>query len=429
MAESYRMAVDNSAIFSETDFYGNITHVNEMFCMVSGYGKHELIGRNHRILNSGTHDHEFFKNLWRTISSGRIWRGEICNKSKCGKLYWVHSVIVPMTDSATGKIINYASIRFDITDKKTMLADLRWRAFHDILTGLPNRALLDEHARSAIDFANHNKTSITVCSLDLDNFKEVNDAHGHPTGDNILIKVSNRILDVIEKDDMVARMGGDEFVIVFKGSAYDGAVKDKVCRIIKSISEPFYVNGIEIRVSTCAGLTTYPEDHGDLETLLRHSDHALYIAKQKGTGSQSTFDVATNSTAKTANKIVNRIRAALERGELLLNYQPKIILKNGEIHGFEALLRWNDPERGIIPPMEFLPFIENDNLIIEIGEWAIASALKQIKDWCAAGRKWSIKGSRRIREESYAKPTWLKCVSCSTAPYSGFGEQWNQNPT
>lgn len=390
MAESYRMAVDHAAIFSETDSAGTIIHVNDTFCGISGYERHELIGQNHRILNSGVHPREFFIEMWRTVSSGRAWKGEICNRAKNGVLYWVHSVIVPMVDKETGRIHTYASIRFDITEKKKLLMDLQWRAFHDVLTGLPNRALLVERARDACKTSISSFRSIAVGVLDLDFFKEVNDTYGHAVGDQLLVIISNRLKNVLRSKDLIARVGGDEFVLILENVLDDADLNSRILRIMSAVSAPCRINDVDFKVSSSIGITVYPRDNNDVDALLRHADQAMYLAKQKGVGSYHVFDVDGNSKIKAGYQIIGQVKDALDNGALSLHYQPKVRLVDGAVIGFEALLRWHDPEKGFIPPLEFLPLVEQDDVISEIGEWAIGVAVDQIRQWRDAGRNWSI---------------------------------------
>lgn len=390
MAETYRMAVDHAAIFSETDPAGTITHVNDMFCCISGYDRQELIGQDHSILNSGLHPREFFVEMWRTISSGHTWKGEICNRAKNGEIYWVHSVILPMVDRGTGRIYKYVSIRFDITEKKKLLEDLQWRAFHDVLTGLPNRALLAVRAQDSCKASLSNCRSVAVGVLDLDFFKEINDKHGHAVGDQLLVVVANRLKSVVRSQDMVARVGGDEFVLILENILDDADLDLTIKRVMLAVGAPCRINDLDFRVSASVGFTVYPRDDSDVDALLRHADQAMYIAKQKGAGSYHVFDVDRNSRIRAGYQIIGQVRDALNGGALFLYYQPKVSLIDGSIVGFEALLRWHDPERGVIPPLEFLPLIEQDDVIAEVGEWAIGVAVAQIRDWSAAGRDWSI---------------------------------------
>lgn len=404
MIDTYRMAVDRAAIFSETDPSGTIIYVNDMFCTISGYNKDELMGQNHRVLNSGTHAPVFFEEMWRTISSGSTWKGDICNRAKDGSLYWVHSAIMPMVDPQSGRIERYISIRFDVSEKKELLRDLEWRADHDVLTGLPNRALLAKIAKETCLEQRSSGKSVVVGMIDLDSFKEVNDGYGHAVGDKLLVIVSARIKSVLRPTDIVARTGGDEFVLVLKDLQEHSEIGSAVIRIMAAIHAPCIIQGVEFRVSACVGLTVYPKDNRSVDTLLRHADQAMYVAKQKGPMSYHIFDVIHDSKVKSGFKIINRVKEALRLGELSLFYQPKICLNDCSVVGFEALLRWHDPERGLVSPLDFLPQIENDKIICDIGEWAIEQAVAQISEWCATGRNWSVSvniAARHFKEQNF----------------------------
>lgn len=387
MDEAYRLAVDAAAIFSETDLAGNITYVNDQFCAISGYTAEELSGQNHRILNSGHHPREFFVDLWSTILHRQVWKGEICNRAKDGSLYWVESTIVALFDSATHRVLKYVSIRFEVTEKRQLLQILQWRAGHDVLTDLPNRFLLTERLDHAI--ANRGKQLLAVGVLDLDGFKQINDSYGHAMGDRLLVEVARRLMKVIRGADMVARLGGDEFVLILNARNVE-ELKNAIHRIMGSISTIYSIDGIGIHISASIGVTMYPADLEDADTLLRHADQAMYQAKQNGRNCVRYFDVSLEKAVKIAFDTVARIRLALERNEMLLYYQPKVNLRSGLIEGFEALLRWRHPQEGIILPLAFLPRIERTDLIVEIGEWVINHALDQISRWARMGHTWSV---------------------------------------
>jgi diguanylate cyclase (GGDEF)-like protein/PAS domain S-box-containing protein len=387
MDEAYRLAVDAAAIFSETDLAGNITYVNDQFCAISGYTAEELSGQNHRILNSGHHPREFFVELWGTILHRKIWKGEICNRAKDGTLYWVESTILGLLDPTTNRVLKYVSIRFEVTEKRQLLQILQWRAGHDVLTDLPNRFLLTERLDQAI--ANRSKQQLAVGVLDLDGFKQVNDSYGHAVGDRLLIEVARRLMKVIRGADIVARLGGDEFVLILNVLNLD-ELKVAIHRIMSAVSTIYSIDRIRIHISASIGVTIYPADNEDADTLLRHADQAMYQAKQNGRNCVRHFDVSLEKAEKVAFDTVARIRLALELNELVLYYQPKVNLRSGVIEGFEALLRWQHPQEGMILPMAFLPRIERTELIVEIGEWVINEALTQITLWAKAGYVWSL---------------------------------------
>ena len=385
----YRTAVDAAAIFSESDRFGNITYVNDQFCNVSGYSADELVGENHRILNSGLHSADFFVDMWKKISSGSVWKGEICNRKKDGSLYWVQSTIIPMYDSANQGILRYVSIRFDVTEKRSLLESLQWQAEHDSLTGLSNRFLLSKRLDQAIDVADRKNIVLAVAILDLDGFKQVNDRYGHETGDLLLIEVSERLKSIMRAEDTVARLGGDEFVLVFL--VRDGSfLESTMQRLLEALSSTYYISNIGVNVSASIGVTMYPKDSEDAETLLRHADQAMYSAKQSGRNKFYLFDVPKEKKEKSIFEIISRVRKALRNGELFLYYQPKVNLNGGEVVGFEALLRWHHPTYGLILPKAFLSVVDNTDLMVEIGDWAIEQALEQIGRWAALGYHWSV---------------------------------------
>ena len=389
MSEGYRTAVDAAAIFSETDLAGNITYVNEQFCAISGYSAQELLGQNHRILNSSQHPPEFFIELWQSISRGQVWRGEICNRKKDGRLYWVESTIVPMFDDANQRVQKYVSIRFDVTEKRQLMRTLQWRAEHDELTGLPNRFLLFERLEQAIAAVQRYHGTLAVGMLDLDGFKLINDRYGHAIGDRLLVAVADRLKQFMRGEDTVARLGGDEFVLVLRVRDTE-ELESAMRRILSTLSSVYTIDDIGIHISASIGVTRYPNDNEDTETLLRHADQAMYKAKQSGRDCFYLFDISLDKKDKMAFETVMRVSQALHNGELCLYYQPKVNLNSGAVIGFEALLRWQHPQEGLIPPLDFLPLVEQTDLIVEIGEWVIDQALNQIGRWAALGHTWSV---------------------------------------
>lgn len=390
MDEKYRRAVDAAAIFSETDLTGRITHVNDQFCAVSGYSRDELLGQNHRLLNSGTHSTEFFSGMWRTIALGNIWKGEICNRAKDGSLYWVESTMVPILDEATGRVERYLSIRFDISEKRQLLHSLQWRVGHDVLTGLPNRAFLSDLLDQALDFSRQENIPLAVCMLDLDGFKAVNDGYGHASGDLLLVEVAKRLRGIVRAEDVVARLAGDEFVLVLRYVRDLPELRAALNRVLGAISAPYSLNGKDVHVFASIGVTLFPNDNENAETLLRHADQAMYVAKQNGRKRFHLFDVSQDREVKATYQTVEQVRRALACDELRLHFQPKVNMRCGEVVGFEALLRWQHPQNGIVLAREFLPLVEQTDLIVDIGEWVMDQVLAQLDLWRQAGHDWPV---------------------------------------
>ncbi|RON43238.1 GGDEF domain-containing protein [Pseudomonas frederiksbergensis] len=390
MDEKYRRAVDAAAIFSETDLSGRITYVNDQFCAISGYSREELIGQNHRLLNSGLHSADFFATLWRTIALGDVWKGEICNRAKDGSLYWVDSTMVPVLNDATGRVDRYLSIRFDVSEKRQLLHSLQWRVGHDVLTGLPNRAFLSDLLDQALEFSRKENIPLAVCMLDLDGFKAVNDGYGHASGDLLLVEVAKRLRTIVRGEDVVARLAGDEFVLVLRYVRDLPELRAALNRVLGAISAPYSLHGKDINVFASIGVTLFPYDNEDAETLLRHADQAMYVAKQRGRNRFHLFDVSRDQEVKATHQTVERVRQALTAGELRLHFQPKVNMRRGEVVGFEALLRWQHPQNGLVPPREFLPLVEETDLIIDIGEWVMDQVLAQLHRWQQVGQGWPI---------------------------------------
>ena len=390
MDDNYRTAVDAAAIFSETDLSGRITYVNEQFCSISGYRRDELLGANHRILNSGLHDPAFFDGMWRALVAGKVWKGEICNRAKDGSLYWVDSTMVPLIDPASGRVRKYVSIRFDVTEKRQLLHTLQWRVGHDVLTGLPNRAYLSDLLNQALEFSRREDIALAVCMLDLDGFKAVNDGYGHASGDLLLVEVANRLKGILRVGDAVARLSGDEFVLILRHVQQPKELQAALQRVLKAIAAPYSIRDREVSVSASIGVTLFPLDNEDADTLVRHADQALYVAKQSGRNRYHLFDVSLDREVKATHQTVARVRQALIKGELCLHYQPKVNMRSGQVLGFEALLRWQHPLKGLVAPADFLPLVEKTDLIVDIGEWVIAQAMAQMQRWQQAGHAWPV---------------------------------------
>jgi len=390
MDEKYRRAVDAAAIFSETDLSGRITYVNDQFCAISGYSREELLGQNHRLLNSGLHSAEFFAGLWRTIALGSVWKGEICNRAKDGSLYWVESTMVPVLDDATGRVDRYLSIRFDISEKRQLLHSLQWRVGHDVLTGLPNRAFLSDLLDQALVFSRQENIPLAVCMLDLDGFKAVNDGYGHASGDLLLVEVAKRLRSIVRGEDVVARLAGDEFVLVLRYVRDLPEMRAALNRVLGAISAPYTLLGKELNVFASIGVTLFPHDNEDAETLLRHADQAMYLAKQGGRNRFHLYDVYRDREVKVTHQTIERVRQGLLAGELRLHFQPRVSMRRGEVVGFQAVLRWEHPEDGRVPSRNFLPLVEETDLIIDIGEWVMDQVLSQLHRWQQAGQGWPV---------------------------------------
>ena len=279
--EFQKFALDQHAIVSITDALGNITYANEKLCSISGYTRDELLGHNHRIVKSGKHPADYYAEMWRCIAAGRVWQGELCNLSKNGSLYWVHSTIVPFLDE-TGKPWQYVAIRTDITPLKTAQESLSQMAHFDTLTELPNRALFSDRLRQALAAANRNKSRLAVIFIDLDEFKPINDTFGHAVGDRLLKEAAKRLQDCLRDSDTAARIGGDEFVVLLSTIEAEPDALRVAEKIRHTLNQLFDLAGKSLRISSSIGVAIYPEHGEDEKILLINADIAMYNAKHGG---------------------------------------------------------------------------------------------------------------------------------------------------
>lgn len=258
-------------------------------------------------------------------------------------------------------------------------------AHYDALTGLPNRVMLADRLQQAIFQSQRRNHSVAVAYLDLDGFKAVNDDHGHDVGDQLLVALSLRMKAAIREVDTLARMGGDEFVAVLVDLERHQDCQPALARLLQAAAEPVAVGDVLLQVSASIGVTLSPQDGGDADQLLRHADQAMYQAKQAGKNRYHLFDVDQAVAVEAQNENLKRIRHAMDQREFVLHYQPKVNMQTGKVIGAEALIRWQHPERGLLPPADFLPIIESHRISVELDEWVINTALAQMSEWQAAG--------------------------------------------
>lgn len=363
-----------------TDCQGNIIEANQVFADITGYSREEALGKNPRFLQSGLHDKDFYSALWQSLLQTGNWYGEVWNRRKNGELYAAMMTISAVQD-IHGITQNYVNLFTDITPLKEHQRQLEYIAHYDALTGLPNRVLLADRLKQAMARSHRNGRSLAVLYLDLDGFKAVNDQHGHDTGDQLLVNISHRLKEVLREGDTLARIGGDEFVVVMVDLERPQDYEAVLNRLLSVAAEPVTLNQHLLLVSASIGATLYPQDDADADQLLRHADQAMYLAKQAGKNCYHLFDIAKDIAVKTQRESLEHIRIALDRKEFVLHYQPQVNMRTGEIVGAEALVRWQHPERGLLSPAHFLPVIEDHPLSIELGDWVINDALQQIAHW------------------------------------------------
>lgn len=386
-----------------TDASGIITDVNETFVAITGYEHDEVIGKNPKMLSSNKQSPLFYTQLWKSLAENGYWSGEIWNKRKNHEIYPEQLTISTVHDD-DGKVKNYVAVFTDITDIKKHQSQLEHMAHYDGLTNLPNRALLADRLNQAIVQSKRSKKALAVAFLDLDGFKEVNDAHGHSLGDELLVSLSHRLQDVLRDCDTLSRFGGDEFVAILADLEDVQDYKPVLERMLKAASKPILVNNILLKVSASIGVTLYPRDYVDADQLIRHADQAMYLSKQGGKNCYHLFDIESEDAIKKSSENLQDIAKAIKNREFVLHYQPKVNMKTGDIIGTEALIRWQHPERGLLPPIDFLPLIENHTLSIDIGEWVINEALTQIALWQALGLNLAVSvniGALQLQERQF----------------------------
>ena len=367
-----------------TDQQGTILRVNPAFSRITGYSAPEVIGANPRMLKSDHHDEAFYESFWNELINQGSWQGEIWDRHKNGKVFPVWQSITAVHDDKSD-VIQYISIFSDITEKKLSEERIFHLAHFDDLTDLPNRAAFQNHLEQAILHADRQHERFALLFLDLDHFKLINDASGHPAGDELLKQVAIRLRSLLRGDDIVARLGGDEFTILLPGVQDTEGVAQVADKILSAMSQPFTLVKDEVVVSISIGISTYPDDGVDASSLLKNADVAMYQAKAQGRNNFQFFTQEMNARAQQRLSMENDMRRALEHGEFLLHYQPQLSLESGEIVGVEALVRWQHPEKGMISPGTFIPVAEDCGLIVPLGEWVIHEACRQHQQWLSSG--------------------------------------------
>jgi diguanylate cyclase (GGDEF)-like protein/PAS domain S-box-containing protein len=368
-----------------TDTSGIIIEVNDTFTDITGYTREEVLGKNPRIFQSGRQSREFYVEMWKSLLEKDYWYGEILNRRMNGQVYPEMLTISAVRD-ATGKVGHYVSIFTDISAMKEQQGQLEHIAYYDVLTDLPNRLLLSDRLVQALVQSQRRNLSLAVVFIDLDGFKAVNDTHGHNVGDKLLITVSHRMKEALREGDTLARIGGDEFVAVLVDLEKASDCEPVLRRLLLAGSDPVTVgDNILLQVSASIGVTLYPQGGTDAEQLISHADQAMYVAKQTGKNRYHLFGTMQGNAAQIRRETVQSIGMALENNEFVLHYQPKVNMCTGEVIGAEALIRWQHPVHGLIPPLDFLPIINYQPIGIALGEWVIDTVLDQIATWQAVG--------------------------------------------
>ncbi|QPS06467.1 EAL domain-containing protein [Delftia acidovorans] len=361
-----------------------ITRVNPAFTRITGYAPEDVIGKTPRMLSSGLHGPEFYRQIWACIARDGFWHGEIWNRRKTGEIF-AEMLSISAAQGAGGEIEHYIGVFTDISHIKAHEAELERVTHYDLLTGLPNRRLLIDRLNQAMLRTAREGRSLAVCFLDLDGFKEINDLYGAAAGDALLVGVAAHLKSVLRSEDTLARLGGDEFVLLLSHIGSAEHCTTILDRVLEAASRPVPVQDRVLSVTASLGVSLYPDDQADPDLLLRHADQAMCVAKQAGRNRYQLFDPENDRKAHARRLQLGWLRQALEQGEFLLHYQPKVELGGGKLVGAEALLRWHDPRQGLRAPGEFLPFVAGSDLERPLGDWVIGEAVAQAARWFGEG--------------------------------------------
>ncbi len=382
--ESLRLAASVFASSQEgiliSDADNKIIDINPAFTSLTGYTRSEVLGTEPHFFNAEHQSREDYEAMWQALNARGRWQGEIVNRRKSGEEYIEQLSIVAVKDEQD-RLQHYVGAFYDISLIKAHEADLDRIAHYDILTSVPNRRLLGDRMEQAIARARRLGKRLAVCYLDLDGFKPINDQFGHEGGDRMLVEISRRLQSMSRSDDTVARLGGDEFVLLWNGIEHESECYHALDRILTEVSAPMMFDGVPVSVSVSIGVTLYPDDNVDADSLLRHADHAMYSAKQLGKNRYQMFDARLELQISSHIEFLDKVAHGLDKDQFELYYQPKADCIAGTVNGVEALLRWNEPILGLVGPHEFLPLIENDSLAFRMGRWVMEQAVRQAKLW------------------------------------------------
>ncbi|MCG8509870.1 MAG: EAL domain-containing protein, partial [Rhodospirillales bacterium] len=363
-----------------TDVDGLIEYVNPKFVEVTGYRPEEVLGKNPKFLKSGRTKPEQYQELWKAITQGEEWRGEFQNRRKDGSIFWEFASISPIKAS-DGSVTHYLAVKEDITLRKEYEQRLVRQANFDEVTGLPNRFLAFDRLSQAFVRARRGNSKVALLFIDLDRFKRVNDTLGHPAGDVALRSAGRRISACLRAEDTVSRFGGDEFVVILAGvgSAHDA--RNVAEKIQHAFTQAIEIEETEVFISPSIGISLWPDDGDDPETLVRNADTALLRAKAAGRNTYSFFTQEMDERIRTQTLIENQLRPALDQNEFYLNFQPIVDIADSNIVRAEALLRWNNPKLGFVSPADFIPIAEEIGLIVPIGDWVMRTACQEAASW------------------------------------------------
>ena len=366
-----------------TDANGVMISVNDSFSRITGFTRDDAVGQKPSLLKSGRHPPEFYRKMWSELLERGKWQGEIWNKRRDGELIPEWLTISTVRDDH-GRVRNFVGIFSDISAIKASHERIEYLATHDELTGLPNRNLFNDRVKHAIASAAHHGERAYVLFIDLDNFKVINDNLGHAAGDDLLRHAASRLIECVRPEDTVARLGGDEFIVLVERADAD-EVSAIGRRILDFLSASYQIQGRDVFTTASVGVSSYPDDGQDSETLLKNADTAMYMAKEHGKNQFEFFSVEMKLLSEQRMAIETGIRLALQQDQFSLVFQPEVELANGRVVAAEALIRWRDGPLGEVPPSRFIPVAEQSGLIIRVSEWVVRNVFTCLRRWRDAG--------------------------------------------
>ena len=382
-----RVLADSGEGVVVADRARRILEVNRAFETITGFSREDMLGKRFTTLASRRHDPSLFRRILESLRAQGYWQGELWSQRRNREIYPLWLSLSLIRDDR-GRLEHIVAMFSDISENKANQARIQYMAHHDFLTGLPNRFLLDDRLAQQLVGARRNGTRFAVLFIDLDRFKIVNDTLGHRVGDRLLCAVAERIQELVRPTDTVSRQGGDEFIVLLADIAAPADAAHVACRIQQVLSEPCFVDDHELLVTPSIGIAIGPDDGDDSDTLLKQADLAMYQVKQQGRNGFQFFRPEMTDGILASMKLEQQLRTALKRQEFFLCYQPQVDLVSGQVVAFEALVRWHQPERGLVMPAEFVPLAEETRLIVPLGEWVLREACRQVAEWRRGPAPW-----------------------------------------